>query len=1687
MPHISYLLRSHRGMANKLRIGPGVKILEEPLKSIAEFENWRHSVVYNLRLDGEFKPYLKEDFEFGVKTKLKPSRNLKDTTGENAKTKEEKCSEVDFMLEQIAQYCPKIPHNDIVRDCGSLADVWQVIRLHSSIETSGALLNDAWNISRLPNETPQALYSRIKQAYDDNLIRKNTLKYQSIVLTEDEEMSPTLHCTIILHWLQVLHPKLRDLVTQRFCTELRNKTYASIWPEICRSVDTLLKELSEDGTICRYGDNSRYDAPARPPLRSRGSYQRFRGSPSYRSAPVSKHCDYCRVLGRRSYQTHTIEDCLFLKKERQDTHGSSRAVDVDDYDDHYEEFREEYPSSVAAITEHYINQVSVNASPSIIMYYEGRPYNLTLDTGGTCNALDTGSADEMHCEIRATNQRARMADGRSSLDVIGETDIVFMRDGKSFRLTALVCNISEPTILAGMPFMVENDIAIRPAKAEVIIGGSQTIKYNSHKSPSTVSRRLNTYTVRSSSNEVVLPGESISFQIPTYLCSEKLVAVEPRYDNSYNQLAPVSFPVPRIHEVSKGLLTLSNTTDSPVMVKKNAHVCNIQPPVPDSDMPPISSHSVQQVLPAKKSTCYSLPVQVNPDGVLTAEESSPFRSLLNQYDEVFNPVISRYNGYSGAVFVEVNMGPQPPPQHKGRVPFYGRNNMVELQEKFDVLTSKGVFSRPQDIGVTVEVINPSFLVKKKSSDDKRLVTDFGAIAKYCRPSPTLMPDVDSTLRQIATWKYLIKTDLTEAYFQIPLRKSSMKYCGVVSPMKGVLVYTAGCMGLPGTEVALEELTCLLFGHLVMQGKVVKLADDLFIGADNPSDLCANFEEVLGIMLENNLRLSAKKTIVSPRSVMILGWIWENGFLKAGPHRLSALSECDPPSTVKALKSYIGAYRFLSRVIKNYASLMIPLESMISGKPAANVKLEWSPERLQAFHLAQAALKDAKSIVLPKPDDVLQIVTDAAIQPTAIGAVLYAIRGDKTLLAGFFNVKLPVFQRRWLPCELEGVAIGAALNHFAPYILQSNHRPYVLTDSKACVQAVEKLNRGEYSASSRLCTFLSSVSRYLAVVKHIPGTTNITSDFISRNPVMCENPKCQICTFLKDSMSSVVATVSVPDILEGRVHLPFTNKRSWVEVQEECSDLRHVFKFLRNGTTPGKKGRNLRQVKRYITSKVVISSVGTLVVRHIEPFNPVSERIVVPQQVLHGVLTVLHIKLNHPSSHQLMKVFSRFFFALNLDKAVNQCARSCHQCMSLKEIPKALVTESTDDPPDHFAQKFAADIIKRNSQLILVLRECMSSYTQAQLINNETVPEIATGIQRLSNLMRPSPLTTMTIRLDPHPSHKSMFSQVKLDKGLAAHNIKLEIGRELNVNHNPVAEKAIRELIKEILVLTPEGGAISSTTLSQATANLNSRLRAPGVSAHEVFTQRNQTTGTQLSLDDLQLIQDQHRRRISNHAHSERCKAGNKPPHSPADISIGDIVYLYEDGSKLSARPRYVVLAVEKGWCKLRRFADKRLGNKTYDAKLTECYKVPDEFTDITLPPYPLPEEDDDILIHVGRDASVNQDLEESVHAAEDETSDPEEVTEDDSLEDETPDPEDHCSMCNKEVTADDDSLECDECNKWCHRTCSTMSDRQYRMLRRSDEDFNWSCSACSTEITADQQDDEDQYNDDDPLWEPPDG
>ena len=281
---------------------------------------------------------------------------------------------------------------------------------------------------------------------------------------------------------------------------------------------------------------------------------------------------------------------------------------------------------------------------------------------------------------------------------------------------------------------------------------------------------------------MVLPGEYLELDLPPKLDPECTLAIEVRTDAPSNKCSKVSqlWPQPQIVEAVARRVCLVNDTAEQRSVRRHEHLCQACQTTAVTPTSPVGPH------PSPPHPGGSISPQpgffsdavVDPDNILPDNIRNQFRQTHN---EVFNPAIVGYNGRAGPVQASVNMGPAQPPQREGRVPQYSRDKLVELQQKFDELEQCHVFRRPEDI-------NPSFLVKKPSGGFC-LVTAFTDVGRYSKPQPSLMPDVDSTLCTIAPWKYIIKSDLTRAFYQIPLSKASMKYCGVATPFRGIRVYT----------------------------------------------------------------------------------------------------------------------------------------------------------------------------------------------------------------------------------------------------------------------------------------------------------------------------------------------------------------------------------------------------------------------------------------------------------------------------------------------------------------------------------------------------------------------------------------------------------------------------------------------------------------------------------------------------------------------------------------------------------------------------------------------------------------------------------------------------------------------------------------------------------------------------------
>ena len=132
-----------------------------------------------------------------------------------------------------------------------------------------------------------------------------------------------------------------------------------------------------------------------------------------------------------------------------------------------------------------------------------------------------------------------------------------------------------------------------------------------------------------------------------------------------------------------------------------------------------------------------------------------------------------------------------------------------------------------------------------------------------------------------------------------------------------------------------------------------------------------------------------------------------------------------------------------------------------------------------------------------------------------------------------------------------------------------------------------------------------------------------------------------------------------------------------------------------------------------------------------------------------------------------------------------------------------------------------------------------------------------------------------------------FQALTDDPSLKDARISIEIGNPKNINKNPVAEKAIQELEEELTREPQLHSLITDVALARVTARLNSRIRTDGLSAREIFLQRDQFTNNQIDFTDKSLIAAKHDRAVKNNTASATSKAHGRPPRPTQNISVGD--------------------------------------------------------------------------------------------------------------------------------------------------------------------------------------------------------
>ena len=952
-------------------------------------------------------------------------------------------------------------------------------------------------------------------------------------------------------------------------------------------------------------------------------------------------------------------------------------------------------------------------------------------------------------------------------------------------------------------------------------------------------------------------------------------------------------------------------------------------------------------------------IRLDPDNLLTECQRNEFKTVIVKFKDSFSSKLGRYNGALGNLDAKLIIpNTIEPPSFPCRRFSQPEALNKKQQEVMDKMEADGILVRPEDVGIMPTHVHPSFMVPKmedgKFTGEYRLVTGLASLSPFLKPSRVPLPTIEEAFRKLSSWKYLVIADLKSWHWQIPISKDSMRFFGTTTPYGGLRLYAVQPMGyLNANENADLVIQNVLF-PAIREGKCVRIADNLFTGGQTPEEAAKHFHLMLQLCANSGLTFKASKTIICPKQITILGKIWEQGSIRPSSHLVSTLTKADYPVTVKQMRSFTGSVKQMKDNLPNYHILLHPLEKACAGKKSAD-RIIWNDELRNSFNKVKKAASDPETLTLPQPGEKLFIFPDWSDMHQAGGAPLFVKRSGKLLKVRNFGQRLNTV-KRWAPCEGESWIARIGVEAHAPWIWEAlPSRTEINCDNMPSVLAAKRLQRGEFSKSVRVTYFLSTLAAYPVDIVYRKGAGH-PGDYDSRHAISCGSERCQICQFafelagptaleqvFASNDGNLINSITAEDIIEGKYSLPFTQSSGWKTIQNEHPTTRKLRMHMEGGTIPQRRTKNQTELKRlydlFTKSRISVSKDNILVHQDNDSFGNISETILVPSQIMKGLVFALHNKLHCPSKLEMNKIIKRYWFSLGLPSIIEDVWSNCPRCQAAKSVPKEIFEQSTLKT-DKFASNWSADVIRGDRQFIFCAREKLSSYTVAVIVLSEEQDELRNAIiQSTAELV---PQHGLTMQVDNCPAFQALNNDVLL----AQHGIKLDLGREKNKNSNPIAEKCIQEYREEKKKLKPNGGPVSSAELSLIIASLNRRIRNRNLSAKEILTRRDQFSNESLNIDDQSLSEEQFKIREANHPTSAKSKAKTSKPARAAEVWPGALVYLKKDLNKLRIRETYLVVKIDKSdgsYCYIKKF-ENQCRNKDYRVKRSEIELIPNQST-----------------------------------------------------------------------------------------------------------------------------------------------
>ena len=801
-------------------------------------------------------------------------------------------------------------------------------------------------------------------------------------------------------------------------------------------------------------------------------------------------------------------------------------------------------------------------------------------------------------------------------------------------------------------------------------------------------------------------------------------------DNHDFNVCPRIVAVKSNSKTARVPVRVCNISARPITIKPKSQLCSLQEVNVIKTMDP-SCNSVS--VEGSPKSFEDLGIHLPRDN-LSSGELNEASELLGRWKHIFSTGPTDL-GFTDLVEHEINLTDETPfKEPYRRIP---PALFEEVREHLKEMLDAGAIRESQS------PFSSNVVLVRKKDGSLRFCIDYRKLNNRTVKDAYYLPRIEETIDTLSGSKYFSKLDLRSGYWQVGVKESDkMKTAFSVGPL-GFFECNRMAFGLCNAPASFQRLMERCMGELHLRECLIYL-DDIIIFSKTFEEHLVRLENVFRQLELHGLKLKGSKCEFFQRQCSYLGHIVSDAGIRTDPDKIAVLKEWQRPTNVKELRSFLGFAGYYRRFVRNYSSIVKPLNALLVGHPT-NKKYKkkkkeqtpwiWGPEQQQAFDTIIEKLTSPP--VLAYTDYSKPFLLNIDASGDGLGAVLYQEHDGVEHVIAYASRGLRASECNYPAHKLEFLALKwAVCDKFNDYLYGSKFT--VRTDNNPLTYV---LTTAKLDATGH--RWLAALSSYNFSLVYRAGKVNKDADALSRLPssnkeTLFNDVIKAICHAALVSVEEAPAVecllltqnASINDNEAGTDDGSDLCQVDWPAEQTLDATLCRVRQLLSSGHKPTRRQIALQPKP----CQKILKDWDNLFLRDNVLYRKHSlsgsdiQQLVLPEVYQDIALKGLHDEAGHQGRDRTMSLVKSRFYWPGMDGDIEKFVRNCPRCIRRKAQGKTsanlVVVESTF-PMDLVCMDFLSlEMSAGGYEHILVITDHFTRYAQAIPTKNQSAKTTA---------------------------------------------------------------------------------------------------------------------------------------------------------------------------------------------------------------------------------------------------------------------------------------------------------------------------------------------------------------------------